>query len=168
MMLRVLRYARESLSKAERQLADLSQIWQQLEDIAENTDQIYRSAIVHGDQCVPIDFMRFDNEFRRLRMRIDETQSKVLVNLSLTLSYCSQLLDYTIEHPQGSSLHYRYEIRQLIGRSADIATNRAMFRSSLSNIAILVAQMESKILLNSMKELEPIRNSLFHFRLKIT
>lgn len=164
MVVRVYRYARQHAEQAEILLAELVEIRKILHVKAEKADNIYTEALANGDTYVPISFMRSDNEFNRYKMRMEEKQNQVVMNLSLSLSFCAELVSSMIHDQSGEALGYKIRVRHVIDRIISVATDEAMNRASLAPLAPAIARIESEITQNDFDKLGLIKRHLMDFR----
>lgn len=168
MQIRVVRYAREHAEKAEKLLEELIAIRTKLNGKIERVDDIYTSALTNGDSYVPISFMRADHEFNRYRVRMEAIQNDIVMNLTLSLSFCAELVKLMVEEPIEENLNYKMRVRLVIDRVIEVATNEAMNRALLAPIAAAIAKIESVILLGDDVNLGLIRRRVMDFRIRIS
>lgn len=168
MVIRVYRYARQHVEQAEKLLDELKGIRIELNKRAMRTENIYTDALTNADPYVPIAFMRSDNEFNRYRLRMEEKQNLVVVNLSFSLSFCAKLVSAMVHDEESEAWGYKVRIRNIIDRGIAIATDEAMDKVSLAPLASAIAKMESEIILNEVSNLILIKRHLMEFRTKIS
>lgn len=166
-VVRVYRYARLHAEQAEKLLEELVEIRKKLHVRAERADDIYTDALANGDTYVPISFMRSDNEFNRYKTRMEEKQNHVVMNLSLSLSFCAELVCWMIHDETEEALGYKVRLRHIIDRIISVATDDAMNRASLAPLAPSIAKIESEITLNDFDKLGLIKKHLMEFRDRI-
>lgn len=168
MVVRVYRYARQHVEQAEKLLKEMVEIRKKLSAKAEKAENIYTDALTNGDIFVPIDFMKSDNEFNIYKVRMEEKQNQVVMNLSLSLSFCAELVYSMIHAPSGEALGYKIRVRNIIDRIITVATDEAMNRASLAPLAPVIAKIESEITLNGFDKLGLIKKHLMAFRDRIS
>ncbi|MBO5580140.1 MAG: hypothetical protein J5952_09320 [Prevotella sp.] len=164
MVVRVYRYAKQHVEQAENLLGELVEIRKKLDVKAERAENVYTDALASGDIFVPIVFMRRDNEFNRYKVRMEEKQNQVVLNLSLSLSFCAELVHSMIHDPSEEALGYKIRVRHIVDRVIDVATDEAMDRASLAPLAPAIAKIESEITLNDFDKLGLIKKHLMSFR----
>lgn len=167
-VIRVFRYARQHAEEAERKLGELVVLQKNLNDWAVRTENIYIDALANGDTYVPISFIRGYNESNRYKIRIADMQNRIVMNLSLSLSFCAELVCLIIHNPESEALGYKIRIRGLIDRIIKISTSEAMERASLAPLSPAIAKIESEIALNEFGVLRLMKNHLMDFRAKIS
>lgn len=167
-VIRVFRYARQHAEEAERKLGELVVLQKKLYDWTVRTDNIYTDALANGDIYVPISFMRGYKEYNRYRSRTEDMQNLIVMNLSLSLSFCAELVSSMIHDPESEALGYKIRIRGLIDKIIKIATCEAMDRVSLASLSPAIAKIESEIALNEFGVLRLMKNHLMDFRAKIS
>ena len=86
MVIRVYRYARQHVDRADELLQEVIEIRTNMDEWASRTNDIYTNALANSDSYVPINFMRGNNETNRYKMKMENKQNKVVLNLSLSLS----------------------------------------------------------------------------------
>lgn len=168
MVVRVFRYAKQHVEQAEKLLGDLVEIREKFNIRAERAENVYTDALANGDIFVPIGFMRCDNDFNRYKVRMEEKQNQVVLNLSFSLSFCAELVYSMIHEPSEEALGYKIRVRHIIDRIIDVATDEAMNRASLAPLAPAIAKIESEIALNDFDKLGLIKKHLMSFRDRIS
>lgn len=168
MVIRVYRYARQHVDLAEKQLSELVDIRKKLNTRIERVENAYTDALTNGDIYVPVSFMRRDIEFNRYKTRMEEKQHQVVMNLSLSLSFCAELVYSMIHDTSEEALGYKIRVRHIIDRIIDIATDEVMNGSSLASLAPAIAKIESEITLNGFDKLGLIKKHLMSFRDRIS
>lgn len=168
MVIRVYRYARQHADLAEKQLAELVDIRRKLNIRIERAENAYTDALANGDTYVPVSFMRCDNEFNRYKIRMEEKQHQVVMNLSVSLSFCAELVYSMIHDSSEEALGYKIRVRHIIERIIDIATDEVMNGASLAALAPAIAKIECEITLNEFDKLRLIKKHLMSFREKIS
>ena len=168
MQIRVVRYAREHAEKAGNLLEELIDIRRELNDKIVRVDDIYTNALTNGERFVPISFMRADHEFNRYRVRMEAIQNDIIMNLTLSLSFCAEMVKLMVEDPTEENLNYKMRVRLVIDRVIKIATDKAMNRASLAPLAAAIAKIESVILLRDNVNLGLIRRRIMDFRIRIS
>lgn len=168
MQIRVVRYAREHAEKAGNLLEELIDIRRELNDKIVRVDDIYTNALTNGERFVPISFMRSDHEFNRYRVRMEAIQNDIIMNLTLSLSFCAEMVKLMVEDPTEENLNYKMRVRLVIDRVIKIATDKAMNRASLAPLAAAIAKIESVILLRDNVNLGLIRRRIMDFRIRIS
>lgn len=168
MVVRVYRYARQHADRAEELLQELIEIKKSLNDWASKTNDIYTNALANSDSYVPINFMRGNNEANRYNMKMVDKQNQVMLNLSLSLSFCAELVYLMARDSSDEALGYKIRVRRTIDRIIDIATHDAMSNAPLASLAPSIAKIESVIALNSAEQLRLIKIHLMNFRNKIS
>lgn len=164
MVIRVYRYARQHAELAEKQLTELVEIRRDLSIKAKKAGDIYTDALANGDLYVPISFMRSDNEFMRYKILTEKMQDKVVLHLTLSLSFCAELVYSMIHDPSEEALGFKIRVRNIIERIVNVATNEAMNMASLAPLAPSIAKIESEIVLNDFDKLRLIKKILMSFR----
>lgn len=164
--IRILRYAKEHVSKAESLLVELKSIDRAVLDAVNQAEKQYRNATVHGRNFVPIEFMEADNEFKRQQFRYELLQSKVLLNLTLSFTFCSELIHAILENQQNEG--YIMSVKLIIDRIIYVATESSMRHANLAPLASAVARTESMILLRDNVKLSLIKRNLLKFRNEIS
>jgi hypothetical protein len=168
MQIRVVRYAREHAEKARKLLEELIAIRTKLNGKIVRVDDIYTSALTDGDRYVPISFMRADHEFNRYRVRMEAIQNDIIMNLTLSLSFCAEMVKLMVEDPSDENLNYKMRVRLVIDRVIEVATDEAMNRTSLAPLAAAISKIESVILLRGDMNLGLIRRRIMDFRIRIS
>ena len=97
MVIRIYRYARQHVDRADELLQEVIEIRKNMDEWASRTNDIYTNALANSDSYVPISFMRGNNETNRYKMKMENKQNKVVLNLSLSLSFCAELV-YLMAH----------------------------------------------------------------------
>ena len=168
MVIRIYRYARQHSEQAEKLLNELVEIRKKLRIRAEIAGNIYTDALANGDTYVPISFMKSENEFNRYKVRMEEKQNQVVLNLALSLSFCAELVHSMIHEPSGGALGYKIRVRHIIDRNIIVATDEAMNMASLASLAPAIAKIESEITLNDFDKLGLMKKHLMSFRERIS
>lgn len=164
---RTFRYAVSHLNKADRLLADAERLRQELRENVEDAESNYRNAIMRGEIYVPVDFMRADNEFNRAKLRLEEKQNEILLNINFTLSFCSEMVEYVIRNTNENSLSYRKKIRLLIEHAWEMCQSRSMMRASLTSLIPALSRMECMIVMNEATIFGRLRSVLREIRFKL-
>ena len=162
MVIRIYRYARQHVELAEKILEELADIRRRLHVREERAENIYTQALTNGDICVPISFMKNDNEYNRYRKRMDEKQDLIVVNLTFSLSFCAELVSLMVHDPESDALGYKVRTREIIDRIINVATDEAMDRATLASLAPLIAKIESEIVLNDFDKLRLMKKHLMN------
>lgn len=167
-VVRIFRYARQHADKAEIQLSELETLQKKLHDWSVRTDSMYTDALANGDTYVPISFMRGYKEYNRYRTRVEDMENLIVMNLSLSLSFCAELVCSMIHDPESEALGYKLRIRIIVDKIIKIATSEALDRASLAPLSPAIAKIESEIALNEFSVLRLMKNHLMEFRAKIS
>ena len=167
-VVRVFRYARQHADEAERQLSELETLQKKLHDWAVRTDNIYTDALANGEIYVPISFMRGYKEYNRYTRRTEDMKNLIVMNLSLSLSFCAELVSSMVHDPESEALGYKIRLRGLVDKIIKIATSDAMNGASLAPLSPAIAKIESEIALNEFSVLRLMKNHLMEFRAKIS
>lgn len=168
MVIRVYRYARQHADRAEELLQELIEIRNNLDEWATRTNAIYTDALANSFPYVPIVFMKGNNEANRYKMQMENKQNQVVLNLSLSLSFCAELICEMARESSSEALGYKIRVRKIIDRIIDIATNDAMSNAPLGSLAPSIAKIESVITLNNAEHLRLMKIHLLNFRNKIS
>lgn len=164
---RTFKYAETHLNKADRLLVEAEKLRLELRENAEEAESNYRNAIMRGDIYVPVDFMRADNEFNGARLRLEEKQSEILLNINYTLSFCAEMVKYVIHNKNEESLSYRKKIRLLIEHAWEMCQSRSMTRASLTSLIPALTRMECMIVMNEATIFGRLRSVLREIRFKL-
>lgn len=167
-VIRLYRYARQHIEDAEKQLEDLIEIRNKLNERIEKVDDIYTSALTNGDIYVPISFMRRDHDFNRYRVRMEEKQNQVVMNLVFSLSFCAELVSLMAHDKEDEANSFKIRVRDVIDRVITVATDEAMNTASLTSLAPAIAKMESDIVICDADYLGLIKRHLLDFRARIS
>ena len=168
MVVRIFRYARQHVEQAEKLKDDLIDIRKKLNIKVERVEDIYTGALTKGDRYVPVCFMKSDYDFNRYRVRMEEVQNQVVMNLALSLSFCAELVSSMVHVDESEALGYKVRVRNIIDRVIAVATDEAMNRASLAPLASAIAKIESDIILYDADKLTLIRRHLLDFRARIS
>lgn len=167
-VVRVFRYARQHADEAERQLDELVALKKKLNEWSVRTDNIYTDALANGEIYVPISFMRGYKEYNRYTRRTEDMKNLIVMNLSLSLSFCAELVSSMVHDPESEALGYKIRLRGLVDKIIKIATSDAMNGASLAPLSPAIAKIESEIALNEFSVLRLMKNHLMEFRAKIS
>lgn len=164
---RICNYAEAHLDKARRLLDEADQILMELQEQWSIASNNYQSTIMKGNLYVPVDFIRADNDFRGIKMRLVEKQNQILLNLNYTLSFCAEMVSFIIQNKTENTLAYRRKIRLLVERSFEICKSRGMRRASLATLITECTRMECLIVMNEAIYFGALRRTLREFRLEM-
>lgn len=168
MVIRVYRYAKQHVDRADVLLKELIVLRKKFGEWASRTNSIYTDALANSYSYVPINFMRGNNETNRYKMKMEEMQSQVVLNLSLSLSFCAELVYLMVHESSEEALGYKIRVRRIIDQIIEIATNEAMDNASLASLAPSIAKIESVITLYDFDRLRLMKNRLMNFRNRIS
>ena len=90
------------------------------------------------------------------------------MNLTLSLSFCAEMVKLMVEDPSDENLNYKMRVRLVIDRVIEVATDEAMNRTSLAPLAAAISKIESVILLRGDMNLGLIRRRIMDFRIRIS
>lgn len=167
-VIRIYRYARQHIEDAEKLLDELVEIREKLNDKVEKVDDIYTSALANGEIYVPISFMRRDHNFNRYRVRMEEKQNQVVMNLAFALSFCSELVSLMAHDKESDAMNFKVRVRDVIERVIAVATDDAMNLASLASLVPAIAKMESDIVFCDAEYIGLIKRLLLDFRTRIS
>ena len=145
---RTLKYAEAHLNKADLLLVEADKLRLELRENAEEAESNYKTAIMRGEMYVPVDFMRADNEFNGAKLKLEEKQNEILLNINYTLSFCAEMVQYVIRNKNEETLSYRKNIRLLIEHAWEVCQSRGMSRAPLTSLIPPLARMECMIVMN--------------------
>ena len=165
---RTYRYADSHLNKADRLLGDAEKLRQELREHAEEANSNYRSAIMRGEIYVPVDFMRADNEFDGVRMKIEDKQNEILINLNYSLCFCAELLEYILHNKNEETFRYRRKIRLLVEHLWEITQYSGMKRAPLDSLIPSLSRMECLIVLKEDPDFVKLREVLREIRFRLS
>ena len=168
MVIRIYRYGRQHVDRADELLQEVIEIRKNMDEWASRTNDIYTNALANSDSYVPISFMRGNNETNRYKMKMENKQNKVVLNLSLSLSFCAELVYLMAHDSSEEALGYKIRVRKIIDRVIEIATNVAMSNAPLASLAPSIAKIESVITLNNTEKLRLMKIHLMNFRNRIS
>ena len=168
MVIRIYRYARQHVDRADELLQEVIEIRKNMDEWASRTNDIYTNALANSDSYVPISFMRGNNETNRYKMKMENKQNKVVLNLSLSLSFCAELVYLMAHDSSEEALGYKIRVRKIIDRVIEIATNVAMSNAPLASLAPSIAKIESVITRNNTEKLRLMKIHLMNFRNRIS
>lgn len=167
-IIRIYRYARQHVEDAEKLLEELTEVRNDLDVSIERVADIYTSALTNGDMYVPISFMRRDNDFNRHRVRMEDKQSRVVMNLAFALSFCAELVSLMTCENDKDALTFKVRVRDVIERVISVATDDAMNGASLAPLVPAIAKMESDIVFYDAEYLGLIKRNLLEFRARMS
>ena len=167
-VIRIYRYARQHIEDAENLLEDLTEIREKLNDRVEKVDDIYTSALTNGEIYVPISFMRRNNNFNRYRVRMEEKQNQVVMNLAFSLSFCAELVSLMAHDKDSIAINFKVRVRDVIERVIAVATDDAMNLAPLGSLVPAIAKMESEIVFLDADYIGRIKRLLLDFRTRIS
>lgn len=164
---RTFKYAEAHLNKADTLLAEADRLLMELRENAAEAESNYRSAIMRGEIYVPVDFMRADNEFDRVKKGLEGKQNEILLNINYTLNFCAEMVEYVIQNTNENSLSYRKKIRLLIEHAWEMCQYRSMTRASLASLIPALSRMECMIVMNEATIFGRLRSVLREIRFKL-
>lgn len=165
--IRILRYSREYAEQAVNLLYELKQIIGDYEVAEKDLERLYRNSLVHGVDIVPLKYIRLYDKLMVLQKKRINKHDEVVKNLTMSLSFCSELVAWMIEDETGEAKNYKVRTRRVIDRVISIATDNAINQNKLAPLTVPIAKMESIILLHEDNDLILIRRSLLEFRNQI-